>query len=140
MSPYDVYDTDNAPALPEAPAFIEAVKSCNTFRIVATKARIQIKKLMREKKAIFSDQVAQHIQAIKAIRKAETTSIKSSDVFKAYNKAQNAYSRSFTRTLKDFNINTFPLRRQLRLRLKDDCRMWQYSGARMVSRLFRLRL
>lgn len=136
-SPYDV---GVAHALPEAPAFTEAVKNCNTFRIAATKARAQFRKLLREKKLVFSDQAAQHIQAIKAIRKAETTSIKSSDVFKAYNKAQNAYSRSFSRILKDFNINTFSLRRQLRLRLKDDCRMWQYSGSRMIGRLFRMRL
>jgi hypothetical protein len=136
-SPYDV---GVAHALPEAPAFVEAVKSCNKFRITAMKARVQFRKLLREKKVVFSEQVAQHIQAIKAIKKAEMTSIKSSDVFKAYNKGQNAYSRSFARILKDFNINTFSLRRQLRLRLKDECRMWQYSGHRMIARLFRMRL
>jgi len=134
------YDFGVAQALPEAPAFIEAVKNCNKFRITAMKARVQFRKLLREKKLVFSEQVAQHIQAIKAIKKAEMTSIKSSDVFKAYNKGQNAYSRIYVKILKDFNINTFSLRRQLRLRLKDECRMWQYSGHRMIARLFRMRL
>lgn len=134
------YDTAEPSLLPEAPAFVEAVKSCNKFRIASSKARIQLRKLMREKKAVFSEQVSPHIQALKAIKKAEMTSIKSSDVFKAYNKAQHAYSRSFAKILKDFNINTFNLRRQLRLRLKDECRMWQYYGARMLLGMYRIRL
>ena len=138
VSPYD--DANGPSLLPEAPAFVEAVKSCNKFRIASTKARAQFKKLLREKKAAFSEQTAPHIQALKAIKKAEMTSIKSSDVFKAYNKTQNAYSRSFAKIIKDFDINTYTLRRQLRLRLKDECRMWQHSGARMIARLFRIRL
>jgi hypothetical protein len=132
-------DDDGLP-LPETPVFKEAVKSCNKFRVVAWKARSQLKRLMRERKKVFSEQVAQHIQAIKAVKKAETAALKSSDIFKAYNKAQSAYARVFSKITKDFHINTYSIKKKFYRLLKDDYLMWHYTGSQQIKRVFRLRL
>ena len=137
---YNLSTTDDGIPLPETPVFKEAVKSCNKFRLVASKARSQLKRLMRERKKVFSEQVAPHIQAIKAIKKVETAALKSSDIFKAYNKAQNAYGRVYSKIIKDFNINNFSLRNKFMNILQGDCLMWHYTGARQIRRIFRLRL
>lgn len=138
---YNLSSSDSeAPPLPETPVFKEAVKMCNKFRLAAWKARSQLKRLLREKKTVFSEQVAQHIQAIKAVKKAEMAALKSSDIFKVYNKAQTAYSRVFKKITKDFHINTYSTRKKFCKLLKDDCLMWHYNGSQQIKRVFRLRL
>ena len=134
------YDQDEPVTLPDTPVFTEDVKNCNKFRILASKASNQLKKMIREKKKIFSEQAAPHIQAIKAIKRAEVSAIRSSDAFKAYNKTQKVYKNAFNKILKDHNLNTFAYRRDLRIRLKDTSRMWRYSGFMLLRYPFRVRI
>jgi hypothetical protein len=125
------------PPLPDTPAFSAALKGCNKARIVASKAAIKLRKLMREKKREFLDQANVHIQAIKALKKSESKTLRSSDVFKAYNKARNTYYKHFETIANDFNL-IYAQRRQLRLQFKDR-HLWRL-GSRSIHRLFRLGL
>ena len=133
-------DYDDPVTLPDTPAFVEAVKNCNKFRILASKASIQFKRLMREKKKLFSEQTAHHFQTIKAIKKAEIADIRSSDIFKAYNKTQSTYKKAYTKIIREFHLNTFAYRRQLRLQLNDKRHLFRLNGSLMLAHAFRRRI
>jgi len=133
-------DYDDSVSLPDTPAFVEAVKNCNKFRILASKASIQFKRLVREKKKLFSEQIENHFQTIKAIKKAEIADIRSSDIFKAYNKTQSTYKKAYTKIIRDFHLNTFACRRKLRLRLNDMRSIWRRNGSSIIAYAFRRRI
>jgi hypothetical protein len=93
---------------------------------------------MREKKREFLDQASVHIQAIKALKKSGSKVLRSNDVFKAYNRARNAYYKQFETIATDFNLS-YGQRRQLRVRFRDR-NLWRLFGSRSIHRLFRLGL
>lgn len=138
----EIYSFNEAPAqpLPETPAFEAAFKRCNALRLVATKARGAFKKLIREKKAEFFEFANPHIQAIKDGKKAIEASIRSNDVTKAYNRAQTTYERSFNAILKDFSLDSYPLRKGLRMKLKEKYHLWHHRYTNLIHRPFRIRI
>ena len=137
---YTSLSDEEAASLPDTPVFTQAVKSCNRFRILASKASGKMKKLLRERKKVFAEQTTHHIQAIKAIKKIELSSIRSNDIYKAYNKAQTAYKKSYNKIIKDFSLTTFSYRRKLRLRLRDIHRISQVTGPMLLRYPFRVRI
>ena len=126
--------------LPATPAFSQAVTACNTLRITAAKASRQLRSLVRRQKTLFFEEVAPHIQAIKAIKKATMASLRSDDIYKTHARAQKRYIKAFTTILKDYALNSYNLRRQLRIRLKDKILRMDLHRPQRVCYGFRVRL